>query len=122
MPPPPISRSIRPLTAWRAIKDQAIAASGVTGWTLHDIRRSFATALGEYQRQDNETKMAESVIDAILNHRQSVTRAGVMGSYQRSTRWPEQTIAMKQWGAILSAAIDAAKAQQPSAGPADATE
>ncbi len=63
----------------------------LTGWTWHDFRRSFATALGE-------AGIPEAVADAVLNHRQSATRGGVLGVYQRASRWPEQVKAMEHWG------------------------
>jgi integrase len=71
----------------------------LTGWTWHDFRRSFATALGE-------AGISEAVADAILNHRQSATRGGVLGVYQRASRWPEQVKAMEHWGHLLAAAIN----------------
>jgi integrase len=72
--------------------------AAVTGWTWHDMRRSFATALGE-------AGIPEAVADAVLNHRQSATRGGVLGVYQRASRWPEQLRAMELWGRLLVAAI-----------------
>jgi integrase len=74
-------------------------AAALTGWTWHDFRRSFATALGE-------AGIPEAVADAILNHRQSATRGGVLGVYQRASRWPEQVRAMEHWGELLARAID----------------
>lgn len=65
---------------------------------LHDLRRSFATALGE-------AGVTETIADAILNHKQSATRGGVLGVYQRSARWPEQVAAMQYWGRLLSQAL-----------------
>ena len=70
-----------------------------TEWTWHDMRRSFASALGE-------AGIPEMVADAVLNHRQAATRGGVLGVYQRSSRWPEQMRAMELWGRLLSAAIN----------------
>jgi hypothetical protein len=75
------------------------AKAELTGWRLHDFRRSFATALGE-------TSFPEVIVDAVLNHRQSATRGGVLGTYQRSQRWPDQVRAMKTWGKILATAIE----------------
>jgi integrase len=72
--------------------------AGLTGWRWHDFRRSFATVLAEMG-------IAEPVADAVLNHRQSATRAGVLGVYQRSQRWPEQVEAMNAWGTALAAAL-----------------
>lgn len=73
-------------------------AAGVAGWTWHDFRRSFATALGE-------ASIPEAVADAVLNHRQAATRGGVLGVYQRASRWPEQIRAMELWGKLLAEAI-----------------
>jgi hypothetical protein len=42
----------------------------------------------------------------VLNHRQSTTRGGVLGVYQRASRWPEQVKAMELWGRLLDAAIE----------------
>ena len=64
-------------------------------WRLHDHRRSFVTGLAE-------AGVHEAVLDAILNHRQSATRAGVLGVYQRAQRWPEQVKAMKQWDDLIA--------------------
>jgi integrase len=74
-------------------------------WRFHDFRRSFATTLGE-------SGVSETVADAILNHRQSATRSGVLGTYQRAQRWPEQVEAMKVWNNALERAISGA--QHPS--------
>ena len=41
-----------------------------------------------------------------LKHRQSATRGGVLGVYQRASRWPEQVRAMQLWGRLLTDAID----------------
>jgi integrase len=71
-------------------------------WRLHDHRRSFVTALAE-------AGVHEAVLDAILNHRQSATRAGVLGVYQRAQRWPEQVEAMKKWADLLACEL----ARQP---------
>ena len=69
-------------------------------WRFHDLRRTFATALGE-------AGISEAVADAILNHRQSATRGGVLGVYQLAQRWPEQVVAMKHWEGALTEVINA---------------
>jgi integrase len=91
-------KSGRALTTWRRAKAQLVQAAGIEGWRLHDTRRSFATACAE-------NGVPEAVADAILNHRQSGTRGGVLGVYQMASRWPEQRAAMEQWGALLSAQL-----------------
>jgi integrase len=68
-------------------------------WSWHDFRRSFASALGE-------DGIPEAVADAVLNHRQAATRGGVLGVYQRSSRWPEQVRAMQLWGRLMQDALD----------------
>ncbi len=80
-------------------KDGEEGPPPLDGWTWHDFRRSFATALGE-------ADIPEAVADAVLNHRQSATHGGVLGVYQRASRWPEQVRAMQLWGRLLTAAIE----------------
>jgi integrase len=94
----PAPRSQRVIDTFSTIKSDMDAASSLTGWRWHDFRRSFATALGE-------GGIAEPVADAVLNHRQSATRSGVLGVYQRAQRWPEQVAAMAFWGQILDVAV-----------------
>lgn len=80
------------------VKAKLDKLAGITGWRWHDFRRSFASALGE-------AGIAEAVADAVLNHRQAATRGGVLGTYQRATRWPEQVAAMGAWHARLAEAM-----------------
>ena len=68
--PAPVSGGV--LDTFTAIKQSLADAAELTGWTWHDFRRSFATALGE-------AGIPEAVADAVLNHRQSATRGGVLG-------------------------------------------
>jgi len=109
--PAPVSGDV--LQTFTAIKAALVAATGpkdgeegppvLAGWTWHDFRRSFATALGE-------AGVSETIADAILNHRQSATRGGVLDVYQRASRWPEQVRAMELWGKLLADAIAGAGA------------
>lgn len=105
--PAPVSGGV--LTAFSGIKRALIKATKVdhlddniaplAAWSFHDHRRSFASALGE-------AGVPETVADAVLNHRQAASRGGVLGVYQRSSRWPEQVKAMEHWGRLLAAALD----------------
>jgi integrase len=97
----PAPESKREVDTFSDIKSEIETASGVKGWTWHDFRRSFATALGE-------AGISETVADAVLNHRQSATRGGVLGVYQRASRWPEQVKAMAFWDQTISDALKAA--------------
>jgi integrase len=95
----PAPRSGEAIDTFTAIKADMEQKTGLTGWRWHDFRRSFVTTLGE-------RGLPEAVLDAMLNHRQSTTRGGVLGVYQRAQRWPEQVAAMKVWGEALAAVID----------------
>jgi integrase len=95
----PAPKSKRSLTTFSAIKIELDKLAGFTAWAWHDLRRTFATALGE-------AGFSEVVADAVLNHRQAATRGGVLGVYQQSERWGERKAAMESWGKILTAAID----------------
>ena len=92
------TRSATSRPRWSSDRAREGTRAGLTGWTWHDFRRSFATALGE-------AGIPEAVADAVLNHRQAATRGGVLGVYQRASRWPEQMRAMELWGRLLSAAL-----------------
>jgi integrase len=95
----PSPRSSGAVSGFHHLKLALTKQAGLTGWAWHDNRRSFASALGE-------AGVSEAVADAVLNHRQSATRGGVLGVYQRSRRWPEQVKAMELWGNLLAAAIE----------------
>jgi integrase len=68
-------------------------------WTFHDFRRSFVSILAEHRH-------AEAVLDAMLAHRASATRSGVLAVYQTARLVPEQRAAMAAWGSLLAAAIE----------------
>jgi integrase len=76
------------------------AAPGVERWAFHDLRRSFASVLGQVGQDD------EATIDAVLNHRRSASRGGVIGVYNKSTRLPAQRAAVERWGALLAGALE----------------
>jgi integrase len=100
----PAPKRGKAVDTFTAIKADLIEATGLTDWTWHDFRRSFATALGE-------AGIPEAVADAVLNHRQSATRGGALGVYQRASRWPEQVKAMDFWGRLLATAIEGREAE-----------
>ena len=66
------------------------ARAGVTGYRLHDVRRSVATGLGELG-------VLPHIIEAILNH-YSGHRSGVAGIYQRAKSSAEMRDALQRWG------------------------
>jgi integrase len=101
-------RSGKPIAAFSDVTRKLHkAAPDVEPWALHDLRRSFATALGKLGQDDVTT------IDAVLNHRQSATKGGVLGVYNKSVRLPAQHAAVERWGGLL---VDALAGRFPDEG------
>jgi integrase len=80
--------------AWNKDKPRLDAASGVTDWVLHDLRRTFVSswaALG--------TRL--EVTEKYVNHI-SGSHGGIVGVYQRHSFLPEMRNAVIAWEAKLS--------------------
>ena len=98
------------------LDDRITKANGgksIAHWTLHDLRRTFATYIGgglpAHQFEKLSTREKElahglgvppHVIEAILNH-VSGHKAGVAQVYNRSTYEKEKRIALDQWATHL---------------------
>ena len=65
--------------------------SGVTGWRLHDLRRTCVSGMARLG-------VAPHVADKILNH-QAGTISGVAAVYQRHEFLAERRKALDIWGA-----------------------
>ncbi|MFN0218244.1 MAG: tyrosine-type recombinase/integrase [Hyphomicrobium sp.] len=65
------------------------AASGVTDWTLHDLRRTAATHMARLG-------VAPHVVERILNHTGGAL-GGVAGIYNRFAYQPEMRAALELW-------------------------
>jgi integrase len=63
-------------------------------FNLHDLRRSFVSALAE-------RKFDVDLLDQCLSH----TRKGVLGVYQRSSRWPERVVALDAWAELVAPSV-----------------
>ena len=87
-----------PFSGWSKAKSALDAASGVSGWWLHDLRRTLATGL---QRLGVRLEVTE----AVLNHL-SGSRAGVVGIYQRHDWAEEKRAGLDAWSAHLLAAAE----------------
>jgi integrase len=79
----------KPLHGLHHAKQALDKASGVSGWTLHDLRRTCASGLAKLG-----TSIA--VIEQILNHRGG-SLAGVAGVYIRHQFEKEKREALQQW-------------------------
>jgi integrase len=87
-----------PFSGWSKAKSQLDTASGVSGWWLHDLRRTVATGL---QRLGVRLEVTE----AVLNHL-SGSRGGVVGIYQRHNWAAEKRATLEAWSAHLLAAAE----------------
>lgn len=92
------ARSSAGFCTWAEGKRALDARSGVTGWVVHDLRRSTATKLADIG-------IAPHVIEQILNH-QSGHRSGVAGVYNRSSYEREVRAALALWSDHMRSLAD----------------
>ena len=83
-----------PFQAFSAAKRELDATSGVTGWRLHDLRRTCVSGMAGLG-------IAPHVADKILNH-QSGTISGVAAVYQRHQFLAERKAALEKWAAHVA--------------------
>jgi integrase len=92
------SRGTKTFNNWTYNKSVLDTLSGVTGWTLHDCRRTVASNMGALG-------VRLEVIERILNH-VSGSFGGVAGTYQRYGFLPEMRAALELWEAKLLTLIE----------------
>jgi integrase len=83
-----------PFNGWSKSKAVFDKVSGVTDWTLHDLRRTFATRLAELG-------VAPHIIERLLNH-VSGTISGITAVYNRARYEKECRDAIQLWEAHLT--------------------
>jgi integrase len=76
---------------WSASKRELDIRSGISDWTIHDLRRTCATQMAEIG-------ILPHIIEAVLNH-QSGHKRGPAGVYNRSTYKAEVKTALDRWAA-----------------------
>lgn len=82
-------------SGWSRAKRRLDRRAGLTGWTLHDIRRSVVTAW-------HEEGLAEPwVIEAAVGHL-SGYKGGVAGLYNRAQYLPERRALADRWAQLRS--------------------
>ena len=86
-----------PFNGWSKAKAALDELAGVSDWTLHDLRRTFATNLAKFG-------VPIHVVEKLLNH-VSGTSGGLVGIYNRHGYWPEQVDAMAKWDAHIQGFI-----------------
>ncbi len=90
----PARRSELPFNGFGASKEALDERCGVSGWTLHDLRRTFATNLAAIGTPIHVT-------EKLLNH-VSGTTGGIVGIYQRHSYIDEMRKAIDAWEARLA--------------------
>jgi integrase len=90
-------RSEDGFSTWNYRKIALDAASGVSGWTLHDLRRTTATRMADLG-------IAPHIIEQILNH-VSGHKGGVAGIYNRSNYEREVRAALALWSDHINTLI-----------------
>lgn len=83
---------------WSKSKLALDKASGVSGWTLHDLRRTFASGLASMN-------VSLPTIEKLLNH-VSGSFAGIVGVYQKYEFWPEMKDALEKWEARVLSLVE----------------
>ncbi len=86
---PARGRPDRPFNGFSKSKAALDRASDVTDWTLHDLRRTFASGLASLG-------VPIPVVEKLLNH-VSGTFSGIVGVYQRYDFMPEMREAVEKW-------------------------
>lgn len=83
--------------SWTKDKADLDAKSGVTGWVLHDLRRTLVSAWAALG-------IRQEVTEKYINH-VSGTQAGIVAVYQRHTFLPEMREAVERWERHLTSLI-----------------
>jgi integrase len=84
----------KPFQEFSRAKRRLDELSGVTGWRLHDLRRTCVSGMARLG-------IAPHVADKILNH-QSGTISGVAAVYQRHEFLSERQEALERWGTHIA--------------------
>jgi integrase len=90
----------RPFQKFSTAKRRLDQLSGVTGWRLHDLRRTCVSGMARLG-------IAPHVADKILNH-QTGAISGVAAVYQRHEFLLERQEALKRWGNHVAQVITSA--------------
>src|SRR5207244_6596604 len=89
-----------PFSGWSKSKASLDEACSIAPWTLHDLRRTFATNLAALN-------VPPHIIEKLLNHA-SGTISGVAAIYNRFQYMDEMRAAVARWEERLTALVSAA--------------
>jgi integrase len=87
------------ISGWSKLKSALDKVSGVTGWRLHDLRRTAASGA-------QEAGASNHVVELVLNH----VVPGVGGVYLRAQLEKEKGEALQAWAEVLTRIIQPARA------------
>jgi integrase len=90
-------------SGWSKSKHRLDNDSETGGWTLHDLRRTVATRLGD------DLGVQPHVVEAVLNH-VSGHKAGVAGVYNKASYGKEKRAALTAWDARVAAIVEGREA------------
>jgi len=88
---------VKPFQNFTNAKRALDELSGVTGWRLHDLRRTCVSGMARLG-------VPPHVADKILNH-QSGTISGVAAVYQRHHFLAERKLALERWGQYIETLV-----------------
>jgi integrase len=95
-------RTVAPVSGWNWLKRELEHRLAIPPWQLHDFRRSLVTILAE-------RGIDIALLDSLLNHAASVTRAGVIGVYQKASLIEPMRQTMAIWDDLLTEALEGGK-------------
>lgn len=90
---------LTPISGFSSAKADLDVLSGVTGWVLHDLRRTLASGMADLG-------VSVEVADKILAHKAGSVRGGAR-VYQRSEFLTQRKAALEAWGAHVVACASA---------------
>jgi integrase len=90
-------------SGWSKSKRRLDEESQTGDWTLHDLRRTVATRLGD------DLSIQPHVVEACLNH-VSGHKAGVAGIYNRAAYANERRVALTAWGERVGTIVEGREA------------
>jgi integrase len=88
----------RGFSGWSRCKERLDEKIKIPAWTIHDLRRVFATGAAEIGIQPH-------IIEAILNHI-SGHKGGVAGIYNRALYESEKATALNRWAEHVAAIVE----------------
>ncbi|WP_138473293.1 integrase family protein [Poseidonocella sp. HB161398] len=86
-----LARDGKKFTAHSALSAKLKKFTGINDFMFHSLRHTFSTVLSDAYVGN------ESVADSLLSHRQSATRGGILGVYNKSRLWLPRVRMMNSW-------------------------